>query len=613
LTTENRNTSRATDTASTDPTGNGRRAGHRSRGRALTLVVILISFTLTSILQHVTQATHYELVRNTASQAKVSNLNSFSLALLLGGLRGPLVMLLWTSSEQQKQAKELEDFDSKVELIRLLQPEFDSVHIFQMWNKAYNISVQMANKANKYVTILDAIQYGYNINQSHQDDVNIISQIGQLFFDKLGNSSEKEYYTQRVRRESFLDEHVTLPTSKADQLDALLVKAGVDAARREVMVAQAKKDGAFTINKLSADELKNYLSGDGVTYAAATPTVFNATGRRIRLDPVLDLDGQFLADVVKPKNQRPADLPSNAEWDDGAEYGYIQHYAPFPYGVPPMAIGYNYYKRCQVLKDLTHQKHLQLSDLVVDNRPAINLKLWGETEWGAGRKLEIKALGQEPFEDRVRNELVTAAVPPTASVKDVDAVKEAIYHYKLTARIADDAEGEYARHIRRFPSAEAGFKPHRQSLVAMKQTCLGDVAYLEAMLAPATDAAKRDALLAQAVKAYKESLYLWEEVMLEHYLSDEMFMGMASSLGLKGVNKDNVDREDKVSRDVVHKWATGVAIYFAQHPGEDLVNQDRQEMEYYVRRSFTRLVNLHAEPKLEGVPPIPPPAGPPLK
>jgi len=33
------------------------------------------------------------------SEANVSNLNSFSLALLLGGLRGPLVMLLWTSSE----------------------------------------------------------------------------------------------------------------------------------------------------------------------------------------------------------------------------------------------------------------------------------------------------------------------------------------------------------------------------------------------------------------------------------------------------------------------------------------------------------------------------------
>ena len=62
-------------------------------------------------------------------------MNSYALALMLGGLRGPLVMMLWTSSETQKQDKNLEDFDTKVELIRLLQPEFDSVHIFQVWNK----------------------------------------------------------------------------------------------------------------------------------------------------------------------------------------------------------------------------------------------------------------------------------------------------------------------------------------------------------------------------------------------------------------------------------------------------------------------------------------------
>jgi hypothetical protein len=129
----------------------------RSTGRLATVIVLIVSFIATATLQHVTQQKHHDLVKNTGSEAKISNLNSFSLALLLGGLRGPLVMMLWTSSETQKQEKDLEDFDSKIELIRLLQPEFDSVHIFQMWNKAYNVSVQMANKSNKYATILDAL------------------------------------------------------------------------------------------------------------------------------------------------------------------------------------------------------------------------------------------------------------------------------------------------------------------------------------------------------------------------------------------------------------------------------------------------------------------------
>ncbi len=84
-------------------------------------------------------------------------MNSFALALLLGGLRGPLVMVLWSTSENQKVDKNLEDFDTKVEWIRLLQPEFDTVHLFQIWNKAYNISVQMASLPNRYAAILDAL------------------------------------------------------------------------------------------------------------------------------------------------------------------------------------------------------------------------------------------------------------------------------------------------------------------------------------------------------------------------------------------------------------------------------------------------------------------------
>ena len=65
---------------------------------------------------------------------RLSAMPSYATALLLGGLRGPLVMMLWTSSESQKAEKKLQDFDTKVEWIRLLQPEFDSVHIFQVWN-----------------------------------------------------------------------------------------------------------------------------------------------------------------------------------------------------------------------------------------------------------------------------------------------------------------------------------------------------------------------------------------------------------------------------------------------------------------------------------------------
>src|SRR5262249_46863330 len=102
----------------------------------------------------------------------------------------------------QKTENNLEDFDSKVEWIRLLQPEFDTVHIFQIWNKAYNISVKMTNMANKYATILDALDYAHNVDAEKPNDINIVSAIGGIYFDKFGQSAEKAYYRKRVRNES---------------------------------------------------------------------------------------------------------------------------------------------------------------------------------------------------------------------------------------------------------------------------------------------------------------------------------------------------------------------------------------------------------------------------
>ena len=137
-----------------------------------------------------------------SASASLGGMNSFALGLLLGGLRGPLVMILWTESENAKSDKDLEGVDTQIEWIRLLQPEFDTVHIFQIWNKAYNISVQMASMANKYDVILGALDYAYKVDSAKPDDINIIAAIGQLYFDKLGMSSEKEFYRKRVREQT---------------------------------------------------------------------------------------------------------------------------------------------------------------------------------------------------------------------------------------------------------------------------------------------------------------------------------------------------------------------------------------------------------------------------
>jgi hypothetical protein len=562
---------------------------HRARGRRLTAVVIITSLIATVALQHVTQVRHHDLVRNTGAEAKASNLNSFSLALMLGGLRGPLVMMLWTSSESQKQEKELEDFNSKIELIRLLQPEFDSVTIFQTWNLAYNISVQMANKPNKYAAILDAIEYGYKSDRQRPNNVNIITQIGQLFFDKLGNSTEKDYYTDRVRRDSFPDVRVTVPSERVTQLDGILARAGVEPGRRETMVQQAGRNGWFMVNKLAADAIRPLLNGPGVTYAATKPQVYSDTGRLVRLDPMLDVEGNLLAELVTPVDARPAKLPAGAEWNDGSEFQYLKQFGPYPYGLHPMAIGWNYYKRAQVLKDLTHQKHLQLSDTVVDNRPAINLKLWGEAEWGAGRRMEMLALGmplpttENTADFRAMIEQPTAQAPPTAAIADVADAREAVYHYEIISRIVDAAEREYARHARHHAGAD--YTNHREPMAAMKLLCQGDAEYLKAMLTPREDEKGRQAHLADAKKQYDQAVNRWEVIMLKYDISDEI----ATKTFPKGLTKDNLNSAPPAQ---VHLLASAIARMLDGNRQYDGGEDERRETDRYIRRAVMRLLQI---------------------
>jgi hypothetical protein len=113
-------TSRA-PTAASSPThgpgrgGNARKPAVVRPGRLVTVVVLLagllfsvLARTWAMALQDEAAATGPystgESSDTTAASHSSSfgNMDSFALALLLGGLRGPLVMFLWVSSESQK-------------------------------------------------------------------------------------------------------------------------------------------------------------------------------------------------------------------------------------------------------------------------------------------------------------------------------------------------------------------------------------------------------------------------------------------------------------------------------------------------------------------------------
>jgi hypothetical protein len=410
------------------------------------------------------------------SASALGSMNSFALALLLGGLRGPLAMVLWATSESQKADRNLEDFDTKVEWIRLLQPEFDTVHLFQIWNKAYNISVQYASLPNRYSAILDALDYAREVDKSRPDNVNIMNAIAQVYSNKLGTPhSEKNFYRRWVREQSFVP--------------------------------------------------KDWQQGERRDQPA---------WQRRRMEPKIDANGMILPHLLAPKpgRVRPKDLPPDSDWNNGAELQYLEKYQPFPYGVSTFALAYNYSKRAQVIMRVDKQSPLQVSDGVIDSRPALELKSWSEDEWERGRVAEIEAFGLQVPAERLDMEFPTATLPPDLkNLKDVtekgtdkrrDAADEAVFSYDRAVRLAADANAEYARHMAdpKYFDRAATYRSHVASLEAMAHLAAADRDYLKAALLPA-GAAQREKLLADAFREYQESIGAYQLVILRFFVTDE--------------------------------------------------------------------------------------------
>lgn len=466
------------------------------------------------------------------SASALGSMNSFALALLLGGLRGPLAMVLWATSEAQKADRDLEDFDTKVEWIRLLQPEFDTVHMFQIWNKAYNISVQMASLPNRFAVILDALDYATEVDKSRPGNVNIQNAIAQVYSNKLGTPhAEKVYYRRWVREQSFVPSDWT----RGD--------------RREQPAWQ-----------------------------------------RRRMEPKIDREGNILPYLLEPGpgRTRPAGLGAGEDWNTGAELQHLERYQPFPYGISTFALAFNYAKRAQVIMRVDKQMPLQVADAVVDSRPAVELKGWAEDEWERGRAAEIQAFGGRAPPERLDMELPTAQAPPDAKIiADVAAVRQAIYSYDMAVRLAADARAEYAQHMAdpTYFDRTNLYRSHVDSAVAMARMAAADRDFLKAAILPVDDPT-REKLLADAAREYQETIGAYQLVILKYYVSDPLAeITFGKDADGKPISRANIERQPRDVQDRAMENVRRELTTSAETGNEE----DVAEYERYIARATARL------------------------
>ncbi len=365
-----------------------------SRGRFGIIAVMLVSLVAASLLR--VESVDWQLAESagqggSSPLAGVGGMNSFALALVLGGLRGPLVMFLWSSSETQKSDRDLEDFDTKVEWIRLLQPEFDTVHLFQIWNKAYNISVLMASPANKYVTIMQALEYADSVLKEKPGDINILQSIATIYSNKLGGHPtrpEEKFYNRQLREESMTD------------------------TNRQVAYPDDTHFHRLWQNTLALDENNN-----------------------------------ILPELLAPTRPRPADV--KGEWNDGSRLQYLAKFDPYPYGVPPAALAYNYAKRAQVAQSVDGQKPLQVSPMVIDSRPGLELQAWTQQEITEARASEARAFAIQTLENpTAESDAAIDAIPLASEPRDPRLAQLAEQEFARAGVLASETSEEISRHLR---------------------------------------------------------------------------------------------------------------------------------------------------------------------
>lgn len=521
-------------TTSGAPYGGARQAARRARvGIVILLIVGLVISSLSrnwamSLQQKAYLSGPYAPAEGAGVSTEVTDgstalgsLDSYFLILLLGGLRGPLVMFLWTSSENQKNERELEDFDTKVELIRLLQPEFDSVHIFQMWNKAYNISAQVASLPNKYAIILDALEYGRKVDRSRPNNLNILLELNKIYQHKLGTTTgDSVYYTRQVRADSKWREPERTAVGALNQRMPPVLDPNGNVLPELVQTISPRPANLSARLVVAVDQL------DAVKAAAARA---NVTLPPEQLSPPAGVREVIIAIPEGDARKIEPTLRDNlkvrfvyADWNDGSDLQYLKRYEPYPYGVSPLALGFNYAKRAQVLMNRTGQRPAQSGPSVVDSRPGLELRHWGESEWDRGMAAEAVAFGRPLSNSRHQMLLPTADVPTDAKPKDMAALSEALNAIELGNKLIRDARAEYTRHlinptesIRRMQD----YSSHLDTLEADQLATEADLAYLRAIVT--SDPAQKRALLAKAQSDYLAARTRYQAMELRYYTPGE--------------------------------------------------------------------------------------------
>ncbi len=137
------------------------------------------------------------------SQANLGEIDpagaSMSLATL--GMRGVAANLLWGQAIHYKKTENWDALKATLNQITKLQPNFESVWIFQAWNLAYNVSVEFDDYHHRYNWVKKGIDYLIDGTKYNTELPSMLQEVGWFFQHKIGRADERRQYRRLFRND----------------------------------------------------------------------------------------------------------------------------------------------------------------------------------------------------------------------------------------------------------------------------------------------------------------------------------------------------------------------------------------------------------------------------
>ena len=133
----------------------------------------------------------YELGESTLGQVDPS---SAAMNLVLLGLRGPAVTVLWLNAKDEKATKNWSKLRSTVDSIVQLQPHYKKIWRFQGWNLAYNVSSEWDAVEDRYFWVKEGAKFtmkGVDRNVKYSE---LPWDVARILGAKVGNADERVHF-----------------------------------------------------------------------------------------------------------------------------------------------------------------------------------------------------------------------------------------------------------------------------------------------------------------------------------------------------------------------------------------------------------------------------------